>query len=60
MKNIQNCKKYILIWSVIAIIASIIWGAAGFFWSRDKGSKHKFGSALIGIIEYQVIYYLTS
>ncbi|WP_371877730.1 DUF6518 family protein [Clostridium pasteurianum] len=49
-----------LIWSVIAIIASIIWGAAGFFWSRDKGSKHKFGSALIGIIEYQVIYYLTS
>jgi hypothetical protein len=47
VQQVAHSFYFILVWSVCGIIGGIIFGIAGFLWSR-RGPLHTLGSALIG------------
>ncbi|WP_240040977.1 DUF6518 family protein [Paenibacillus ginsengarvi] len=48
IQDVAHSVFYILVWAGAAILGGLIFGIAGFLWGQDQGSKHKYGSALIG------------
>ncbi|WP_376768438.1 DUF6518 family protein [Paenibacillus planticolens] len=46
--GVAHSLYFIMVWLGAAMIGGILFGIAGYLWSRDIGSKHKYGSALIG------------
>lgn len=48
IQHIAHSIFYILVWTGAAILGGLIFGMAGYLWGQDQGSKHKYGSALIG------------
>lgn len=48
VQDVAHSLFFITLWVGVAIIGGVIFGFAGFLWGRDKSSKHKYGSALLG------------
>ncbi|HWL12931.1 MAG TPA: DUF6518 family protein [Ureibacillus sp.] len=48
IQDVPHSIFYILVWTGAAILGGLIFGIAGYLWGQEQGSKHKYGSALIG------------